>query len=123
MMGWNTRCRSNDARLSEARDLSFDNFLLALCYCGGSKPNSIKRFDFGRVITPQDLGLTNALVTLTDMQGNSRAVLTGRFGSFQFTNVTAGETYILSITSKRYTYSPQVITVTEDLTGLSFAPQ
>jgi hypothetical protein len=98
---------------------SFSPFVIAEAVSPTASSVSIS----GRVITPQDLGLTNALVTLTDMQGNSRAVLTGRFGSFQFTNVTAGETYILSITSKRYTYSPQVITVTEDLTGLSFAPQ
>jgi hypothetical protein len=77
----------------------------------------------GKVVTPQELGLTNAFVTLTDMQGNSRTVLTGKFGSFRFTNITAGETYILSVTSKRYTYAPQVITVNEDMTGLSFAPQ
>ena len=77
----------------------------------------------GRVITPWELGLTNAFVTLTDMQGNSKTVLTGKFGSFRFTNVTAGETYILNVSSKRYTYVPQVITVTEDLTELIFTAQ
>jgi hypothetical protein len=74
----------------------------------------------GRVIAPQELGLTNALVTLTDSQGESRTALTGKGGRFRFTNVTAGETYIISVSSKRYTYSPQVITVNEDLTELNF---
>ena len=77
----------------------------------------------GRVITSQELGSTKALVTLTDSGGNSRTVLTGKGGSFRFTNVTAGETYILSVTSKRHTYMPQVITVNEDLTELSFTAQ
>jgi len=77
----------------------------------------------GRVITPQELGLTNALVTLTDMQGNSQTVMTGKGGGFRFTNVIAGETYILSVSSKRYTYVPQVITVTEDIVGLTFNAQ
>ena len=77
----------------------------------------------GRVILPQDLGLTNARVTLTDSQGIARTVLTGKFGRFRFTDVAAGETYILSVTSRRYTYAPQVITVTEDVTELNFTPQ
>ncbi|HLM59848.1 MAG TPA: DUF2012 domain-containing protein, partial [Pyrinomonadaceae bacterium] len=69
------------------------------------------------------LSFTNVLVTLTDMQGESRTVLTGKGGRFRFTNVTAGETYILSVSSKRYTYAPQVITVNEDLTEVSFTTQ
>jgi hypothetical protein len=77
----------------------------------------------GRVIAPQQFGLTNALVTLTDMQGNARTVLTGKFGSFHFSQVVAGETYILTVSSKRYTYAPQVITVNEDLTGVNFSAQ
>ena len=77
----------------------------------------------GRVNTPQELGLTKALVTLTDMHGDSRIVLTGKFGSFRFMNVTAGETYILTVTSKRYTYAPQVITVTEDMKEVNFMPE
>ena len=77
----------------------------------------------GRVIAPQEMGLTSTLVTLTDMQGNSQTIRTAKLGSFRFTNVVAGETYILSISSKRYTYAPQVITVTEDITELSFNAQ
>lgn len=77
----------------------------------------------GRVILPQHFGLTNAFVTLTNSQGSSRTVLTGKFGSFRFTDVQAGETYILSVISKRYTYAPQMITVTGDIVGLSFIAQ
>ena len=77
----------------------------------------------GRVITPLDLGLTNALVTLTDSRGVSRTVITGKFGGFIFRNVAAGETYILRVSSKHYTYAPQIISPTEDLTGITFTPQ
>lgn len=75
----------------------------------------------GRVALPQEFGLTNAFVVLTDSQGNSQTTQTGKFGSFRFTNVTAGETYILSVRSKRCTYAPQVVTPNEDLTGVNFA--
>ena len=76
----------------------------------------------GRVITPQDFGLTNALVTLTDFQGNSRKVRTGKFGSYYFGNVEAGATYILTVTSKRYTYDAQIVTANADLREVNFTP-
>ena len=74
----------------------------------------------GRVITPWDLRLANALVTLTNSRGDARTIRTGRRGNFHFTDVAAGETYILSVTSRRYTFAPQVIYVTEDLTDIVF---
>ena len=76
----------------------------------------------GRVVTPQEFGLTNARVTLTDSQGVSRTISTGKFGSFRFTDLTAGETYVLSASSRRYTYAPQVITPTEAVTGVIINP-
>lgn len=77
----------------------------------------------GRVITPRNFGLTNASVTLTDSQGNARTIRTGKFGSFRFTDVAAGETYIISVSARRYTFAPQVITVNEDIEELIFYPQ
>jgi hypothetical protein len=76
----------------------------------------------GRVILPDDIGLTKALVTLTNLQGESRAVLTRKFGSFLFADVTAGETYIISVSSRRFTFAPRVINVTEDITDLILEP-
>ena len=77
----------------------------------------------GRVMVPQDLGLTNAIVTLTDSHGVTRTSVTGKFGNFAFRELAAGETYILSVSSKRYTYAPQIISPTEDLTDIIFSPQ
>lgn len=74
----------------------------------------------GRVLTPGGSGLRNALVTLTDANGNSRTVLTGLRGTFNFTETRAGETYIVSVNSKRYTFQPQVVTAVSDITDLSF---
>lgn len=98
---------------------SFSPFVLAQ----GLAPTAASVSISGRVITPQELGLTNAFVTLTDMQGNSRTIRTGKFGAYRFTNVIAGETYILSVISKRYTYAPQIITVNEDMTEVNFTAQ
>ena len=77
----------------------------------------------GRVILPNDLGLTKALVRLTDSQGNSRTTATGKFGVFRFGDVAAGEIYVLSVSSKRYTFAPQIVTANADLIGLNFTPQ
>ena len=77
----------------------------------------------GRVVSPQDLGLTNAIVTLTDSQGVSRSVLTGKFGNFIFREVEAGKTYILRVSLKRYTFAPQIISPTENLANITFTPQ
>ncbi len=72
---------------------------------------------------PQELGLTNALVTLTDSQGNSRTILTRKLGNFRFADVAAGETYIISVTARRYTFASQVVTPIEDIADLSFSAQ
>jgi len=74
----------------------------------------------GRVLTPEGRGLTNALVTLTDQQGNARTVRTTSFGYFRFTDVASGEVVVLSITSKSYTFAPQVVTIFEDISDLTF---
>ncbi len=120
--------------MSGPRHLFFDELRQSLFYADGEN-NRVLRFPAalsptaasvtvsGRVIAPQMLRLINARVILTDSQGNSRTVLTGRAGSFRFTDVAAGETYIISVLSKRYQYAPQVISVTEDLSELIFVPQ
>jgi len=77
----------------------------------------------GRVMLPNDsFGLTKAQVTLTDAAGNARTTLTGKFGNFIFREVAAGETYIISVTARGYTFAPQIVTVNEDLTDLIFTP-
>lgn len=77
----------------------------------------------GRVVFPNDWGLTGALVTLTDSHGDTRTVLTGKSGSFYFNDVAAGETYVLSASSKRFAYAPQVISPTENIAGIIFTSQ
>ncbi len=77
----------------------------------------------GRVTTPDGRGLVNARVTLTDQNGTTRTVLTTSFGYFNFAEVQAGETVIITVISKRYTFATQVINVTEDLDELDFVGQ
>ncbi len=76
----------------------------------------------GRVLTSVGRGLANARVTITDSNGAIRTVLTNPFGYYRFSDVSAGQTAILSVFSKRYSYTSQVVSVTSDLDGLNFTP-
>jgi hypothetical protein len=74
----------------------------------------------GRVLIPKGRGIGQALVYLTDQNGENQVVLTNPFGYYHFENVLAGGTYIFIVHSKRYTFQPQVITVMEEMENLNF---
>lgn len=65
-------------------------------------------------------GLSNARVILTDSTGNARTAGTNSFGYFTFTEVAVGQTYLISVSAKRYEFNPQVVSVNEDVLGLEF---
>lgn len=76
----------------------------------------------GRVQTVKGRGIRNVRVTLTDSNGNSRTSLTGVGGNYKSTDLAAGETYIISVTAKRYTFvqATRVLSVNEDIQGVDF---
>ena len=73
----------------------------------------------GKVLTANGASLTNAMVILTDQDGNSRTTKTSAFGYFRFDEVEAGQIYIISVNSKRYQFTPQIISVNEEITELN----
>ena len=77
----------------------------------------------GRVLTPNGSGLKNARVTITDSLGNSGSVPTSSFGYFRFEEVEVGRTYIFSVASKRFQFTPQIITVTEEIAEMNFTAE
>ncbi len=68
-------------------------------------------------------GLANARVELTGTGGKTRAVVTNAFGNFTIFDVEAGATYIVNVSAKRYTFAPQVISVTDSISGLTLTAQ
>lgn len=72
----------------------------------------------GRVRSPKGRGISNAVVYLTDTNGNSRTARTNNFGYYVFQDVEVGETYILNAYSKQYQFQTQIVTVGEDLRNL-----
>ncbi len=67
-------------------------------------------------------GIKNARLTLTDTRGNSQTVLTGKVGAYRFREIAAGETYIISVAAKRFTFSQptQIRAVNEETTEINF---
>lgn len=77
----------------------------------------------GRVFAGGGRGITNAHVTLSG--GNLPTpivVLTGRYGSFRFENIQSGQTYTVTVLSRRFTFSQpvQMISVIDNITDIVF---
>jgi hypothetical protein len=77
----------------------------------------------GRVVSAGGRGIPQAFVTLTNSAGASLMTMTNPFGYFRFREVQAGETYVISVRSKRYTFAnpSQVHLVNGDITNLIFS--
>lgn len=75
----------------------------------------------GRVMTVNGRGLTNALVYLTDSEGNTRTARTSSFGYYQFSDIAAGQTVIITVVSKRYQFAQQALNVMEEINDVNFA--
>ena len=77
----------------------------------------------GRVLTADGRGIRNATVVVT---GNSllitRYVKTGSFGYYTVDGLRAGETYIVTINSKRFTFQTpsRVVSLLDNLTDVDF---
>lgn len=76
----------------------------------------------GRVTTASGTGIPNTIVTLAGMTDSRRTALTNAFGYYQFTDVQAGQTVIVTVLSKRYHFSPPALAVDagEDLFDVNF---
>ncbi len=76
----------------------------------------------GRVMTASGGGIMNVRLSLTDSRGQVRTATTTASGYYQFDDVQAGDTYILTATGKRYTFSQpsQVLNVNEETTEVNF---
>jgi hypothetical protein len=79
----------------------------------------------GRVISANGRGIRNVLVSLVDVSGESRTVVTSALGYFRFTDVPAGQTYTLSAFAKRYTFSQQsqALSIFEDMRDVVFVAE
>ena len=76
----------------------------------------------GCVRTAYGNGIRNVRVSLTAPNGETRFALTSAFGYYRFDDIPVGETYLISVSAKRFTFSqPTVIrAVFEEISHLDF---
>jgi len=74
----------------------------------------------GRVTTPSGLGLRNATVSITNSLGVRRTVTTTSFGFYNFDGVATGQTYTVTVISKRYRFASRSVAINDNFSGLDF---
>lgn len=76
----------------------------------------------GRVITSGGQGVRGVIVTLTLDDQVVRRCLTGSFGYYRFDDVEAGQTVIISVAAKRFTFAQPsiVLLLTDSFTNVDF---
>ncbi|HQX55790.1 MAG TPA: carboxypeptidase-like regulatory domain-containing protein [Pyrinomonadaceae bacterium] len=74
----------------------------------------------GRVMTSQLMGVRNAVVILSDPEGNVRMTRTSAFGYYSFSDVEVGMSYVISVASKQSVYTPRVVLLEDAVDGLDF---
>ena len=77
----------------------------------------------GRVTTSDGRGIRNARVVITgDSLPRPRTVTTGSFGNFSFDGLQTGQTYVVTVSSQRYTFSvpSRVISLVDNVTDANF---
>jgi hypothetical protein len=77
----------------------------------------------GRVTDAAGRGLSGVKIkSVATSDGSIKRTQTNPFGYYRITDLTSDATYMVSATSKRYTFAPKVIFLTDNLTGVNFMP-
>lgn len=76
----------------------------------------------GRVMTANGQGISNVQISLRNESGEVRSVSANSFGYYNFEEVAAGETYVLTIRAKRYSFNPatRVISILDNISDVNF---
>jgi len=77
----------------------------------------------GRVVTQDGRGIVGVRLTLVDPLGNTYQALSSSFGAFQFDGIGSGQAYVLTVTSKRFQFTPQVVVVNDQIADLKIVAQ
>jgi hypothetical protein len=57
---------------------------------------------------------------MTDQGGNTVYALTNPFGYYHFDGVASGQDYVMTATSKQYTFAARIVSVSDNITDLDF---
>jgi CSLREA domain-containing protein len=74
----------------------------------------------GRVVDSGGRPISNAVIEITDDTGSVRRTTSGSLGFFSFDGIVAGEAYFIEVSHGRYRFTPRVVVVFDEVTGLEF---
>jgi len=74
----------------------------------------------GRVVSANGVGIRGAIITITDQNGVARSARTGVFGHYRFDDIAAGQSYVVSVSSKGRAFNTRTISVAEEISDLDF---
>lgn len=77
----------------------------------------------GRIFDAEGCAIRNAAVYLMLVNGQTLTARSSSFGYYRFDEIGAGQTVIVSVSSKSYSFAPQVLTLIEDVTNVDFVAQ
>ena len=76
----------------------------------------------GRIKTESGKGIRNVQLTLTGSTGEIFYARSGTFGYYRFDDIPVGQSYILTVSAKRYLFAEntRIITLLDELTDIDF---
>jgi hypothetical protein len=76
----------------------------------------------GRVLSAEGRGIANVRVCLTEADGSVHTAVTGRRGSYVFDEIQDGQTVIISLAARRFTFSEpvRVVSLVDNVSDLDF---
>lgn len=76
----------------------------------------------GRIKTADGRGIKNVSVVITYQNGAMQSAISSSFGYFSFAELPVGETYVVSVSAKRFTFSQsaQMISLVGDISDVEF---
>lgn len=77
----------------------------------------------GSVKNLSGLPIRNVRVTITDPNGGAHIAITNAFGQFRFEDVTSGQNYTITVRAKGYVFTPRLIAVSDEISGLDILPE
>jgi hypothetical protein len=73
----------------------------------------------GRVLSADGRAIRGVRVTLDDGTGHAMTMVTNAFGYYRFDEVQSGGTYLLNAQARGYTFTPRVLSVSDELTDIN----
>jgi len=72
----------------------------------------------GRVTDQYGRGVVDASVRFTDLSGVMKSARTDAFGYYTMTDLSAGESYVVTVKTRKFTFNAQLFSPTSDFAGL-----